>query len=102
MKSLLAIDTPKNCDECDLCCSFDSGNHWVCVPASSVVKNTQVIDEVCPLHELPKKHICNEYDFEHYSNGYGKGFNDAIDMITGEYNNFKQKIKEVNDEGCNG
>ena len=31
---------------------------------------------------------CNERDFEHYVNGYGKGWNDFRGHLTGEYNNY--------------
>lgn len=49
------------------------------------------------LVKLPPKMPMNYYDFETYTTGYAKGFNDFHDRLTGEYNNYKPE-KEVNND----
>ena len=90
-KSVLILDTPVNCDECDLCRSLDVVG-FMCMANNTILKDVQNKCEDCPLKDLPTKRVTNDYIFQGYTYGYNKGFNDAIDMITGEYNNFKQKI----------
>lgn len=94
-KSVLILDTPVNCDECDLSCIAGYGpTRPLCSALRIFIDDPSKVCEDCPLKDLPKKQVCNEYDFENYNNGYNKGYNDAIDMITGEYNNYKGgKIK---------
>lgn len=80
-KSILIIDKPKNCDDCKLC--LDNA----CLVTETVIND--VIPDDCPLVDLPDKQVCNERDFEHYVNGYGKGWNDYRGHLTGEYNHYE-------------
>lgn len=43
------------------------------------------------LRKFPPKMPMNYYDFETYTTGYAKGFNDFHDRLTGEYNNYKSE-----------
>ena len=87
-KSILVINTPKECNECplrhseeDICQATWEYNGW-----------TADIKEICPLKPMPQK---NKYDVEKYATvdyennvnlGHylNKGWNDCIDEILGE------------------
>ena len=79
-KSILIIDTPKTCEECD--CHL-----WkVCVPADEdideYVNPSKTKPEWCPLKPLPSKGYGDEDDFEQTT--YFDGWNDCLEEITGE------------------
>lgn len=76
MKSVLVINKPENCIDCKLC--IDNS----CFITETVIKD--VINEDCPLRDLPQKEVANEYDFENYSNGVSIGWNRCLEKITGE------------------
>lgn len=84
-KSVLVIDTPKNCihcpllngaDECtvqDDAANFEAGNSW-----DELMKG-------CPLKSLPEKST-TENDMTDYQCGMVDGRNQCIDEITGRWN----------------
>lgn len=76
MKSVLIIDKPKKCDDCKLC--MDNA----CLVTETVIND--VIPDDCPLLDLPDKQVCNEYNFENYTNGINIGWNRCLAEITGE------------------
>lgn len=82
MKSVILIEKPNKCMDCKLC--VDN----TCIALEKDVYWDD-IDNKCPLIDLPEKQVCNERDFEHYVNGYGKGWNDFRGHLTGEYNNYE-------------
>ena len=82
-KSVLVINTPKNCKECD--CHL-----WlVCVPADEDIDEyidaSKTKPDWCPLRPLPEKKgkhgELHEYDTDIH---YEIGWNDCLDEITGE------------------
>lgn len=87
-KSVLVIDKPNSCDECDLCHLKEDGieNRLVtfCSATSSIIVGKDTISEDCPLVTLPEKRPCNYLTFEGYTNGYDKGWNDYRDTICKE------------------
>ena len=86
MKSVLLIDKPECCYNCIM-----NNNQMSCWITETSFKDFDMEKEIledCPLVDLPDKQVCNERDFEHYVNGYGKGWNDYRGHITGEYNNY--------------
>lgn len=87
MQSILIIDTPKNCDECDLCRSVSIGNS-MCIPTGALIGDGAEIDESCPLRPLPQYQVANNYDFECYTNGISVGWNQCLEKITGEVPNY--------------
>lgn len=86
-KAFLLIDKPSCCDECVLCRSLDV-NRIVCTGYSFEIHNVRILHDKCPLKDLPQKTPCNYRDFEHYVEGYRKGWNDVIEQMTGEYNHY--------------
>lgn len=89
MKSVLIIDTPVNCDECDLC-YLKSEDKWYC-PMVGFMDRAMMQERhsSCPLKPLPEKMPCNYYTAEGFNNGYDKGWNDYRDHLTGEWNHYK-------------
>lgn len=85
-KSVLIIDKPENCIDCPLQAD-DKACGITETSFKDIQANKQVLQD-CPLRPLPDKQVCNEKDFEHYVNGYGKGWNDFRGHLTGEYNNY--------------
>lgn len=86
-KSVLLIDKPENCIDCplqadDKACEITETSFKDINPAREILSD-------CPLKDLPDKQVCNERDFEHYVNGYGKGWNDYRGHLTGEYNHYE-------------
>lgn len=100
-KSILIIDKPVNCDECDICCLrvTENGEQMEFCPMTGwmEIKTAQEgIQSNCPLKAMPVKEPCNYYNFETYVNGYGKGWNDCIDYLNdkGRWEK-KQEKKDV-------
>lgn len=100
MKSVLVIDTPKNCIDCP-CSYFTEGTTEYaqsdyCIVTNSEIEDLDGILEDCPLKKLPQIRPCNYYDFEHYNSGYDKGWNDCIEAISPKE---KEKENDTNDDG---
>lgn len=88
-KSVLIIDKPENCIDCPLQADDKAcGITETSFTSNKVFEANAEILSDCPLKDLPDKQVCNERDFEHYVNGYGKGWNDYRGHLTGEYNNY--------------
>lgn len=68
-KSVLVINTPSNCKECPI----NKCKHW---------SDEEFRPDECDLRPLPKKEVCNEYNFENYTNGFNRGFNRCLEQIT--------------------
>ena len=89
-KSVLVIDTPENCLDCQVCYELDEGVEACC----SIIddkKDKSLMKEIdceygycqgkpdwCPLRELPSKKNWGEI-----FNGNVKGWNDCLREITG-------------------
>ena len=79
-KSLMIIDTPKSCEECQLCVNV-IGKHYCAAKGTNMAKGER--DCSCPLVEAPEKinivkPICLEYQ---------QGWNDCVDEILGGSSN---------------
>lgn len=88
-KSILVIDTPENCGECDFC-HRRLDRSYRCTrnenPGNLVFPN--LIPHFCPLLPLPEKLEKTETwrsDYD-YLSGYRGGWNNCIDKIIGEEN----------------
>lgn len=91
MKSILIIDTPKNCRECKL--RYDSyGQCEVCILADDIVEHfyeTNTKPEWCPLSSLPSKkelqHYIQRGDAKSMTHTmmymHDQGWNDCIEEI---------------------
>ena len=78
-KSIIVIDTPKNCEECNLCAGF-MGKHY-CPPRDTEVSKGER-DCSCPLVAVPEKmdpaKARGAYDV-----GYIEGYNACLNKILG-------------------
>lgn len=90
-KSVLVIDTPENCLDCQFCYELDEGVE-ACCSISDDDKDTILMKKInyeygycqgkpdwCPLKELPNKKNWGEI-----FNGNVKGWNDCLKEIIGE------------------
>ena len=90
-KSVLFIDTPENCLDCQFCYELDEGVEAYC-SISDDDKDTSLMKKIdceygycqgkpdwCPLKELPNKKNWGEI-----FNGNVKGWNDCLKEIIGE------------------
>ena len=90
-KSVLLIDTPENCLDCQFCYELDEGVE-ACCSISDDDKDTSLMKKIdceygycqgkpdwCPLKELPNKKNWGEI-----FNGNVKGWNDCLKEIIGE------------------
>ena len=90
-KSVLLIDTPENCLDCQFCYELDEGVE-ACCSISDDDKDTSLMKKInyeygycqgkpdwCPLKELPNKKNWGEI-----FNGNVKGWNDCLKEIVGE------------------
>lgn len=84
MKSVLVIEKPESCDVCDLCMNQVCG----ILRKPIITDKIYQIDDDCPLKDLPKYEIANEYNFESYKNGVAVGWNRCLEKITGEVLNY--------------
>ena len=82
-KSVLVVDTPCSCTDCDLCIQNNADGDMRCLILGSGAP-VNSIHENCPLIQLPQKRPCNYLTFEGYTNGYDKGWNDYRDTICKE------------------
>lgn len=89
-KSVLVIDTPENCLDCQFCYELDEGVE-ACCSISDDDKDTSLMKKIdcehgycqgkpdwCPLKELPSKKKWGEI-----YNGNVKGWNDCLREIIG-------------------
>lgn len=78
-KSVLVIDTPKNCNSCVLCCGrlypFCKMNVF------RDIEDSDTVPDWCPLKPLPEK-ITRVAVTDHW-NSIKAGWNNCIDAITG-------------------
>lgn len=91
-KSILLIDTPKNCSEC--CCGYNSyGEVDVCAATNKSVTKYYYRDkpEWCPLSPIPERINLRQYtDNTELNLGgiiayqYAQGWNDCVDEIKEE------------------
>lgn len=79
-KSVLVIDTPKNCRSCYL--RGFTLNLQYCRGKLKDIKDTSIKPEWCPLKLLPEKDTKNHFPDE-FEDGYAAGWNGCIDEITG-------------------
>lgn len=93
-KSVLVIDTPENCLDCQFCYELDEGVESCC-SISDDYKDTSLLKKIdckygycqgkpdwCPLNPLPDK-MTTESDMTDYQCGMVDGRNQCIDEITG-------------------
>lgn len=86
-KSVLVIDTPERCIDCEIgqnhsniletCVSCPVAGKW------AIDKEAESIPDWCPLKPLPEKNTA-ENDMTDYQCGLVDGRNQCIDEITGE------------------
>ena len=93
MKSMLIVDKPNNCDECDICYvrRTSKGERMLFCPIvgwMDIEQGKESINENCPLRPVPLRQVANDYDFEHYDNGVSVGWNRCLEAITGEVPNY--------------
>lgn len=79
-KSVLAIDTPKNCCSCYL--RGFTLNSQYCREKKKDIKDTSVKPDWCPLMDLPEKDN-GDYPSNTFDAGFAEGWNQCIDEITG-------------------
>lgn len=94
-KSVLILDTPETCVDCQFCCEFHEGTKACCSITDddtdkSLMKEIDCEDGYCqgkpnwcPLKPLPKKKE-EEYWRSKLSLAWIRGWNDCIDVIAGE------------------
>ena len=93
-KSVLVIDTPEKCLDCQFCFELDEGVQ-ACCSISDDDKDTSLMKKIdceygycqgkpdwCPLHPLPEKSTI-ENDMTDYQCGMVDGRNQCIDEIKG-------------------
>lgn len=98
-KSVLVIDTPKCCYECDYCRFHGKVGYRKCLLSKGEGRDfidvqdgtIDILKErhkCCPLRPLPEKAAVDEsmlgIGFDDFNTIYYLGFNECIDKITGE------------------
>ena len=94
-KSVLVIDTPENCLDCQFCYELDEGVEAYC-SISDDDKDTSLMKKIdceygycqskpdwCPLMDLPEKDNFDDLYDEYYT-GYHDGWNDYLREITSQ------------------
>lgn len=94
-KSVLVIDTPENCLDCQFCYELDEGAE-ACCSISDDDKDTSIMKKIdceygycqgkpnwCPLMDLPEK---DDFDdlYDEYYTGYHDGWNRCLKEITSQ------------------
>ncbi|OLA71439.1 MAG: hypothetical protein BHW52_03310 [Ruminococcus sp. 37_24] len=94
-KSVLVIDTPENCLDCQFCYELDEGVE-ACCSISDDDKDTSIMKKIdceygycqgkpdwCPLMDLPEK---DDFDdlYDEYYTGYHDGWNRCLKEITSQ------------------
>lgn len=81
-KSLLVLNTPKNCEECILCKrAFD--NCYYCMATNQIIVDVSLKKHGCPLNKMPQRKSLRcrlpEYDTDtHYEQGYNACLDDIL------------------------
>lgn len=96
-KSVLILDTPETCVDCQFCCEFHEGTK-ACCSITDNDKDKTLMKEIdcedgycqgkpnwCPLKPLPDKDDFDDPNDEYYT-GCRDGWNDCLDEITGGKN----------------
>ena len=84
-KSVLVIDTPEKCLDCNLCVLYMDGSiscYYYKKEICSNVGENNSRPEWCPLRELPEEDHENNYPDE-WEDGYTDGWNDCLREIMG-------------------
>ena len=94
-KSVLLIDTPENCLDCQFCYELDEGVE-ACCSISDDDKDTSLMKKInyeygycqgkpdwCPLKPLPENDNFDD-PYDEYYTGYRDGWNRCLEEITGE------------------
>ena len=94
-KSVLLIDTPENCLDCQFCYELDEGVEAYC-SISDDDKDTSLMKKIdceygycqgkpdwCPLMDLPEKDNFDD-PYDEYYTWYRDGWNRCLEEITGE------------------
>lgn len=94
-KSVLVIDTPENCLDCQFCYELDEGFE-ACCSISDDNKGASLMKKIdceygycqgkpdwCPLMDLPEKDN-GDYSANTFDASFVEGWNQCIDEITGE------------------
>lgn len=89
-KSILVIDTPKICDECEFCYWSDGRFRTCGITHMGISKQDleyigKTKPDWCPLSLLPEKMIVLDIN-DIYEHKYTEGWNDCLDEIIGEIN----------------
>ena len=94
-KSVLVIDTPENCLDCQFCYELDEGVE-ACCSISDDDKDTSIMKKIdcesgycqgkpdwCPIMDLPEK---DDFDdlYDEYYTGYNHGWNRCLKEITSQ------------------
>lgn len=94
-KSVIVIDTPENCLDCQFCYELDEGVE-ACCSISDDDKDTNLMKKIdceygycqgkpdwCPLMDLPEK---DDFDdlYDEYYTGYHDGWNRCLKEITSQ------------------
>ena len=75
-KSVLVIDTPTNCNECEVKCDGYTAKQYA---EKAITKPSW-----CPLRPLPEKGTMDNVEPCAYNEGFIDGRNHCIELITGE------------------
>lgn len=96
-KSVLVIDTPENCLDCQFCYELDEGVE-ACCSISDDDKDTSLMKKIdcehgycqgkpdwCPLKLLPEEEDdCSNNYYDDYYRGHANGWNECLEEIIGE------------------
>lgn len=86
--SVLIIETPDQCEGCPVCVYNPETQTIRCSKTgregSADTKGNEYLKQECQLRPLPDREVCNEYNFESYTNGLNVGWNSFRARITGE------------------
>lgn len=99
-KSVLILDTPETCVDCQFCCEFHEGTK-ACCSITDDDKDKSLMKEIdcengycqgkpdwCPLRKLPEtKPVWQSCFGEDFENGYGFGWNACLREIMRGQNN---------------
>lgn len=83
-KSILVIDTPKNCGYCPVGRLFGTAGQVECMAGKDIRVNQdcEIIPEWCPLKEVPKQREANLNPYlVNKTDAYDLGYNACIDEI---------------------
>ena len=77
-KSVLVINTPKDCGKCKFISAF-----WCRAMNDRKVPNNDMIPGWCPLISLPEKEDFDD-PYDEYYTGYANGWNRCLEEIMGK------------------